>query len=300
MGGLNNFPQGRVQNSFQFTNTTPVRGPSHLQVRGRRPLQQADNQAAFDSKGTFAFGSLENYMNNLATTYNQALQTSSWLAKQWQSYFYAQDDFRVNPDFTLNIGLRYELSDVPLGFFGATDAASLGALVPPPVERDYNNLAPRVGFAWSPRSSGFFGDGKSSIRGGYGIAYDVLFYNLLTVNASNYPRVVVVTQNNVLDVYPNNHGERRPVFNPLAGYVNSDPNTQHPMTHFYSLSMQREVGRDYVSRSATREARASRRQPAANPAILTDAQAALVAPPEPARHPQRPGAAPVPAVRLAP
>ena len=39
-------------------------------------------------------------------------------------------------------------------------------------------------------SSGFFGDGKTSIRGGYGIAYDVLFYNLLTVNASSAIRLL--------------------------------------------------------------------------------------------------------------
>ncbi|HQZ16561.1 MAG TPA: carboxypeptidase regulatory-like domain-containing protein, partial [Vicinamibacteria bacterium] len=280
VGGLNNFPQGRVQNSFQFTNTTSLlRGRHTFKFGADVRYNKLDNEAAFDSKGTFAFGSLENFMNNLATTYNQALQTSSFLAKQWQWYFYAQDDFRVNPDFTLNIGLRYELSTVPLGFFGATDAASLGALVPPPVERDYNNVAPRVGFAWSPRSSGFFGDGKSSIRGGYGIAYDVLFYNLLTVNASNYPRVVVVTQNNALDVYPNKTtASGAAVFNPLAGYVNSDPNTQHPMTHFYSLSMQREVGRDYVFQVGYTGStgRHGVNQQQMNPAILTEAQAALV------------------------
>jgi len=280
IGGLNNFPQGRVQNSFQFTNSTSLlRGRHSFKFGADVRYNKLDNQAAFDSKGTFAFGSLENYMNNLATTYTQALQTSSFLAKQWQWFFYAQDDFRINPDLTVNIGLRYELSTVPLGFFGATDQESLNALVPPPVKRDYNNFAPRVGFAWSPRGNGFFGDGKTSIRGGYGIGYDVLFYNLLTVNASNYPRVVVVTQNNALDVYPNKTtSSGSAVFNPLAGYVNSDEHAQNPLTHFYSASIQREVGKDFVFQLGYTGStgRHGVNQQQMNPAILTEAQAALV------------------------
>jgi outer membrane receptor protein involved in Fe transport len=281
VGGLSNFPQGRLQNSFQFTNTTTLlRGRHSFKVGADVRYNKLDNQAAFDSKGTFTFGSLENYMNNLATTYTQALQTSSFLAKQWQTFFYAQDDFRLNPDLTLNIGLRYELSTVPLGFFGAEDSQSLGAMVPPPVKKDKNNIAPRVGFAWSPRSGGFFGDGKTSIRGGYGIGYDVLFYNLLTVNASNFPRVVVVTQNNALDVYPNKTtSSGAAVFNPLAGYVNSDVNAQNPLTHFYSASIQREVGRDFVFQLGYTGStgRHGVNQQQANPGVLTAAQAALVA-----------------------
>ena len=77
---------------------------------------------------------------------------------------------------------------MPLGFFGATDPQSLGALVPGPVKKDTNNWAPRVGFAWSPQTNNrLLGDGKTVIRGGFGIGYDVLFYNLLTVNASQLP-----------------------------------------------------------------------------------------------------------------
>ena len=69
--------------------------------------------------------------------------------------------------------------------------------MPGPVQRDNNNWAPRVGFAWTPTPEGglfkslFGSEGQSVIRGGYGVGYDVLFYNILTVNGSNYPRVVV-------------------------------------------------------------------------------------------------------------
>ena len=81
---------------------------------------------------------------------------------------------------------------------GATDPQSLSALVPGPAKADTNNWAPRAGFAWSPNSSNaFLGDGKTVVRGGFGVGYDVIFYNLLVVNASNFPRVVTADLNNV-------------------------------------------------------------------------------------------------------
>ncbi len=51
---------------------------------------------------------------------------------------------------------------------------------PAAAQKDTNNWAPRVGFAWSPRSSNsLLGDGKTVFRGGFGMGYDVIFYNLL-------------------------------------------------------------------------------------------------------------------------
>jgi hypothetical protein len=173
------------------------------------------------------------------------LQVSSFRAKQWSQYYFFQDDWRPTPSLTVNLGLRYENSTVPLGFFGATDQQSLSALVPGPVERDNNNWAPRVGFAWSPAPQGgvsrwLLGDTTSSIRGGYGKSYDVLFYNILVVNASNYPRVVTGLTNNAIDVYPNLAPvSGAPVFNPLATFVNSPQDMEYPESHNWSLSWQR-------------------------------------------------------------
>ena len=96
---------------------------------------KVDNLAAFDSKGTFGFSSLQDYMNNL-TNFQQALQTASFVAHEWQVFPFVQDDFRVTPELTLNLGLRYEYHTVPLGLFGATDPQSLSAMVPGPVKAD--------------------------------------------------------------------------------------------------------------------------------------------------------------------
>src|SRR5918993_186374 len=139
IGGLSNFPQGRVQNSFQFQDVFSWQTGRHsLKFGGDLRYLQLDNQAAFNTKGTFTFNNLQDYMNNFANAFTQALQVASFDARQTQLYFFAQDDFKLTPNLTLNLGVRYENSSVPLGFFGAEDADSLNALVPGPVQRDNN------------------------------------------------------------------------------------------------------------------------------------------------------------------
>ncbi len=287
IGGASNFPQGRIQDSFQFSDTLSWQRGDHSWKFGAdiRKLKLF-NIAAFDSKGTFTFANLQDYINNRATTFAQALNTASFDARQTQQYYFAQDDWRATPNLTLNLGVRYETSNAPFGFFGATDAASLATLVPGPTRRDNNNFAPAVGFAYSPRpESGFlrsiFGDGLSSIRGGYRIAYDVLFYNILTVNASNFPRVVVGQINSpaTQDLYPNIATVTgAPVFNPLATYVNTPENAVNPYSQLFSLSWQREVSHNYVFEVGYTGSRSKNQinQLQANPGILTAAQAATV------------------------
>lgn len=104
------------------------------------------------------------------------------------TYGFAQDEWRVRPNLTLTLGIRYEYSSPKLDTEGRSFSiipgdqstrfpnAPLGLVFPgdPGAPRgtnfpDKDNFAPRVGFAWSPRSGA-----KTSIRGGFGIFYDVL------------------------------------------------------------------------------------------------------------------------------
>ena len=281
IGGASNFPQSRVTDAYQFSNTaTWTKGRHTLRFGADIRYNKAYNQSDFNSKGNFTFNNLQDYLNNTAFQYQQALQTASWDARQWQNFFYAGDNFRVTPDLTLNLGLRYEISTVPFGMFGATDALSLGALVPGPVKKDTNNWAPRVGFNWSPRSDNrLLGSGKTVFRGGFGMGYDVLFYNLLTVNGSNYPSIVTANILNAVDVYPNLlQAGGSAVFDPLATYTNSPEGTQNPDSKFWSFSIGRELG-DFVAEVGYTGSRTGHgiNQIHANPSILTPAQAALVA-----------------------
>ena len=89
----------------------------------------------------------------------------------------------------------------------------------------------------SPNSSnGLLGDGKTVFRGGLGIGYDVIFYNLLTVRHQLPDVNTLNRQNNILDLYPNKlTGSATPVFNPLNAWTNMPENLENPESRFYSL-----------------------------------------------------------------
>jgi hypothetical protein len=93
------------------------------------------------------------YLNNIANvrTYTQSYGNANYTVDDTLWALFVQDDFKVRPGLTLNLGLRYERQTF-------TDAAK--------------NFAPRVGFAYNWR-----GDGKTVIRGGFGIYYSQIVDN---------------------------------------------------------------------------------------------------------------------------
>lgn len=282
IGGLSNFPQGRIQNTFQWQDVATWTSGRHS-VKFGADIRRVRlfNISAFNSKGTWTFNSFADYVNNSAFQLLQAVNEATFDARQTQQYYFVQDDWRVTKDLTLNIGLRYETQNIPFGFFGAATDEIAAALVPRNVQRDKNNWAPRAGFAYSPSNGGWLlGDGRTVFRGGYGMGYDVLFYNIATVTASNYPRVVTAQANNQLDLFPTllpKIAEPGP-FNPLDTFANANEDMQNPTTHFYSLSIQREIGSANILElgySGNRQYHAIR-QGRLNPGVLTEPQAALV------------------------
>lgn len=284
-GGLNNFPQSRVSDFFQFSDTmTYTVGNHNLKFGGDIRYNVLDNFSGFNFKGTFTFSNLQDFLNNNSASFLQAFSAAVFDAKQLQQSYFFQDDWRVRSNLTLNLGLRYETANVPFGFFGTNDPAQNAALVPRPVKRDGNNFAPVFGFAYSPSFDnglgGFlFGDGLSSIRGGFRIAYDVLFYNILTVNAGNFPITTSVEQTNVLDIYPTlAPATTSPTFSPLANFVNSPSDLKNPESYLYSLSFQREFFKQFVMEVGYTGSRSIHQinQLQANAPVLTAAQISTV------------------------
>jgi Carboxypeptidase regulatory-like domain len=250
IGGLANYPQGRIQNTFQFQEIATYQVGRHaLKFGADIRRNRLFNISEFDSKGTYTFNNFADFINSQPNRVVQAVNTATFDARQTNQFYFAQDDLKATRDITLNIGLRYEYSDVPFGFFGAANAQVEAVGVPQNVRPDKNNWAPRLGIAYSPgRPTGFLksilGDGQTVFRGGYGMAYDILFYNILTVNASNYPRVVVNQKYSpdANNLYPQLLPRSAvPLIDPRATFVNSPTDTQNPTTHFYSFSIQREI-----------------------------------------------------------
>jgi outer membrane receptor protein involved in Fe transport len=92
----------------------------------------------------------------------------------WNSYYYIQDTWQPTDDVTLNLGLRYDVDRSATAgneFVDAKNARIIrrygGAPLLTKTKVDYNNLAPRLGFVWTPSRAG-----RTAIRGSGGIFYD--------------------------------------------------------------------------------------------------------------------------------
>jgi outer membrane receptor protein involved in Fe transport len=286
IGGSNAFPQGRLDHTWQYQDVaTYTTGRNSLKFGLDLRRYWLSNRSQIDSKGTWSFGGLQDFLNNNATKLTQAINDASFVAKQWNHAYFFQDDLKATRDLTLNLGVRYEYNTIPLGFFGATDPAIRAAGVRGPVVPDANNWAPRFGFAYSPNNpkglfAGLLGAGKTSIRGGFGVAYDVLFYNIMTNTATNYPRVVNSETTDNLNRFPTLAPKipTLPAFNPLTiSFTNASEDLQNPTTNFWTLSLQRELGSTVLEFGYTGNRSYHQiRQSQANPPILTAAQAATV------------------------
>jgi len=96
--------------------------------------------------GTFQFADLASFEAGLPTQYTQRIGDPTVKYRQYQFGWYVQDDFRVRKNLTLSYGARHEFQNHVPGKF---------------------NIAPRLGFVWSPKKNGTI-----TIRGGAGIFYD--------------------------------------------------------------------------------------------------------------------------------
>ena len=190
--------------------------------------------------------------------YNQGFGVLGLNMKTQDLDYFVQDDWRVTPRFTLNLGLRYEYQRNP-------DPVNVNPLLPQTANRvsDKNNFGPRIGFAYDVS-----GDGKTSLRGGWGIYYGRVInstvYNALvntgvgtdqgqrqfTTSATNLP--VACTGANpalgaddcpFMPIYPN----VLPASNPPVGAVQFfDANFQLPQIHQWDFIVEREISRNTV------------------------------------------------------
>ena len=141
----------------------------------RRPLVRSYNDQF--SRGRLSFNSLADLLAGVAAPVGTSIARGATRRDTYTNNLglFVQDDWRVTRRLTLNLGLRYEYTG-PLSekfdsasrtFIPAAGLVQVGQGLDTLYERDWNNFAPRFGFAFDPR-----GTGKTVLRGGYGFYYD--------------------------------------------------------------------------------------------------------------------------------
>ncbi len=197
-----------AENTFEVRDTLRnVRGNHALAFGGEFRKEQDNNNLIGGARPLYSFVGQFNFANGTPVFYQIDADPRTGGPPDTQRYFrsntlafFGQDDWKFRPNLTLKLGLRWEyfspltekedkLSNLELG---PGQAGLTGASIVRPDKlwpSDWNNFAPRVGFAWSPKKIPGLGSvsaDKLVIRGGFGISYNRL-PNVLFANSRGNP-----------------------------------------------------------------------------------------------------------------
>jgi hypothetical protein len=189
LGGVNigpdpNAPQFTIQNTYQLTDNVSITHGNHtirVGFDGYRLISpQSFTQRA---RGDYEYNFLSDFLFDYNPDYiaQRSLGNVTYYGNRWWVAGYANDAWKIRPNFTLNLGLRYEYDTIPLTIQQQTlnSISNVPGLINfqrPTSQTDC--WMPRIGIAYSPGTSG-----KTSIRAGFGRNFDVLIDNfgLLTL-----------------------------------------------------------------------------------------------------------------------
>ena len=198
--GRNNFsPRETTEKKYQFIdNVSYIAGKHSLKGGLDVNMERIKNFFPGFFGAGYTFTSYANFTNNVVASFTQAFAgegTSG--ATTYPNFnefgFFAQDDWRLMKNLTLNLGLRYDIQAMKQG--GAKNQSpSLAAagIDTSKINNDYNNFAPRFGFAYNPG-----GSEKLVVRGGYGLFYGrTPSIALGTAHSNNGLNVISITLTN--------------------------------------------------------------------------------------------------------
>jgi hypothetical protein len=266
-GQATNFPQTREQINYIVMNTTnyhveggggthDFKGGFEINVsRGPRTINTAFN-------GEFLFTQDRLPVPGVPSSYPARYRTATGtgaLDRDVDMYaFFLEDNWRVRPGLTLSAGVRYDRqflrgdldgepvpTDMPAEEFWARfvdgDLSGRNWIAYP---NDKNNLGPRIGFAWDPRN-----DGRTVVRGGYGVFFDQIWTNDTGNVVQNYPNVFTRQLANDARVtgIANTFFPGTPPLTLLSATGSTsvqvpNPGAESPSTQQSSLGFQRQIG----------------------------------------------------------
>jgi hypothetical protein len=272
------------QTTYNFRDVlSKVVGSHGLKFGGEISREQNNDTVAWAARPSYFFGSLWNFANDAPIREEGNFDPRNGIPTDLKKYIrsssfslFAQDDWKVRPNLTLNLGMRWEYWQPPKDKFGNLSKLVLGpgqdmisgaryvtgeALYEP----DRNNFGPQLGFAWSPERF----KNKAVVRGGFGIGYNRVPYSI-TLNGRLNPPFVgafrLIDQNQILYTFapeltnpggwPSNPSTIL-TFDPdtLLPTTGAPPNVDlatfqnvpNPYTYRYSLDLQYELGKDWVA-----------------------------------------------------
>jgi len=190
IGPPGNYPQTGVENNYQVVdNISYLAGTHSLKFGGDFRKIISPQTFTQRSRGDYDYSESQFYFYDLTpdVVAQRSVGDVVYYGDQKILYAFVQDDWRVRPNLTLNLGVNYSYQQAPAG----TKLQALNAIASVPGLLDFHapktqtkNFGPKFGFAYSPNfNEGILGrlfgrDGKTSIRAGFSMAYDYIFDNL--------------------------------------------------------------------------------------------------------------------------
>jgi hypothetical protein len=273
-----NLPQYSIRETYQYQDNLSYTTGNHNWKFGadihRSKLEQLFKPTV---RGRLVYTTLNRFVNDVAqiATINKDLAgTAKILLLDWHDFFfYAQDEWRIRPNFSLSYGLRWELPGQPISDLRQFNAPVVAAanndpryVVTPIPTRDKKNFEPRIGFNWNPRTSetgilGWFtGGDKLVVRGGYSRTHDYAFTNIALNIWSSFPFVAAATFATTSITLPGESAAAAGTTNAFVNLANPsiNPDTfartvvssdfHAPYYDSFSVELQREVSKNVVVR----------------------------------------------------
>ena len=219
-----NAPQFTIQNFYQFVdNVSLVKGRHTLKIGAEYRWYISPQGFTQRSRGDYEYNGTQIFLEDFAPDKfgQRGTGSSTYYGDDKAIYFYVNDTWRVNQHLSVNAGVRYEYTTTPVGenrqiLNAISDTPSI--LVPQAgnqplvfgkVQPAKNNWAPRIGLAYSPGKSG-----NTSIRAGFGMAYDTLYDN---IGGLAVPPQIGSTENVAAGLLPPNVAPLTPNFLSTGG-----------------------------------------------------------------------------------
>jgi hypothetical protein len=193
-GGPTGFPQGRSDTTYVVSDTLNYLRGNHSFRFGGEWRRFYNNNTGKDT-GSFSFANMTAFLAGTANAFTVTLGDVSSAIAQGALGFFVQDNYKVRPNLTFELGFRYDWLMSPTERFDrfVDYVPEINSLVrvnhgiAPVYHTNAQNFQPRLGFAWDP-----WKDGKTSIRGAFAILADQPVTNLVTGNAANPPFATAV------------------------------------------------------------------------------------------------------------